>query len=285
MNLHTENTNTPLESDSPDLVAIKSKMKATWEDGDYAGFSDYMSDGAVEILENWAIPVGQRLLDIGCGSGQSAIPAARFGHQVTGVDIAENLIAHARHRAHEEGLDATFDVGDAEDLPYQDDSFDVVITMIGAMFAPRPDKVATELARVIRSGGRLYMVNWTPDSMPARMFKCIASFVPPPPGFIPPVLWGDEKTVHSRLKKNFTDITLHRKVYPQWHYPFDAAGVVELFCTCFGPVKRAFESVDNDNRKKLCKALEHIYSDNGVMNGDKFTITGGEYLEVIATRQ
>ena len=285
MQQRAEFTEYPVEPVIPDLAAIKSKHKATWEDGDYAGFADYMADGAIEILESWNLASGQRLLDVGCGSGQSAIPAARLGQRVTGIDIAENLIEHARKRAAREHLQAQFDVGDAEDLPYQTASFDVVITMIGAMFAPRPDKVSAELARVIRPGGRLYMANWTPASMPAQMFKCIASLVPPPPGFIPPVLWGDEATVQSRLEKDFTAITLSRKVYPQWHYPFDASGVVELFRTRFGPVKRAFEAVDTISKHRLARQLERIYSDNGVSRGGIFTITGGEYLEVIATRR
>lgn len=269
----------------PDIQALKAKMKATWEDGDYASFASYMEPGAVEILEGWSIAPGQSLLDIGCGSGQTAIPAAQRGLQVTGVDIAQNLIEHARQRAQTEGIEASFDVGDAEDLPYPDKNFDVAITMIGAMFAPRPDKVATELARVIRPGGKLYMANWTSASMPAQMFKCVAGVVPPPPGFIPPVLWGDEQTATERLEQHFKDIQLTRKQYPQWHYPFDAAELVELFRTHFGPVKKAFEATDEDVNATLRQQLEDIYASNGEINNGRLTITNGEYLEVIATRR
>ena len=268
-----------------DFTAIKAKMKATWEDGDYASFARFMEPGAVEILDAWNIAAGQRLLDIGCGSGQSAIPAARRGLQVTGVDIAENLIDHARKRAETEGIGARFDVGDAEDLPYDEASFDVAISMIGAMFAPRPDRVAAELARVIRPGGKLYMANWTPRSMPAQMFKRVASVVPPPPGFIPPVLWGDETTVRERLGKDFTGITLARRVYPKWQYNFGAADVVELFRTHFGPVKRAFETLHEKGRGELRQQLEQIFEDNGKTENGVLTITNGEYLEVIATRR
>jgi ubiquinone/menaquinone biosynthesis C-methylase UbiE len=177
----------------PDLSTIKSKMKATWEDGDYASFATYMAPGAVEILEDWNITPGQRLLDVGCGAGQTAIPAARRGLHVTGIDIAENLVEHARQRARKEGLVARFDQGDAEELPYADASFDVAVTLIGAMFAPDPDRVTAEFARVVRPGGKLYMANWTPNGMPAQMFKfkCVAAYVPPSPAFIPPVLWGE----------------------------------------------------------------------------------------------
>jgi SAM-dependent methyltransferase len=272
-------------SQQPDLSAIKSKMKATWEDGDYASFATYMEQGAVEILDGWNVSPGQRLLDVGCGSGQTAIPAARRGLYVTGIDIAENLIEHARKRARAEGLVARFDQGDAEELPYADASFDVAMTLIGAMFAPRPERVVAEFARVVRSGGKLYMANWTPYGMPARMFKCVAAYVPTPPGFIPPVLWGDEDTVRQRLDSHFTDIRLSRKTYPQWHYSCTPAELVGFFRRHFGPVKRAFDTVDVQAQQRLSRELEQIYADSSETSNGVLTITGGEYLEVIATRR
>ncbi|MGA7178946.1 MAG: class I SAM-dependent methyltransferase, partial [Thiobacillaceae bacterium] len=158
----------------PDFDVIKARQKATWEDGDYASFAKYMEAGAIEILNGWNIPQHKTLLDVGCGAGQTAIPAARNGARVTGIDIAENLIAYARRRAQEAGLDVRFDVGDAEDLPYADASFDVAISLIGAMFAPRPEVVVAEFARVLKPGGKLHMANWTAASMPGQMFKCVA---------------------------------------------------------------------------------------------------------------
>ena len=281
------NPPSPSDDQAPRLDAIKARMKATWEDGDYARFATYMEAGAVEILDDWRIPPGQRLLDIGCGAGQSAIPAARRGHRVTGIDIAENLVDHARARAGSEGLDAEFHVGDAEALPYEDRSFDAVITMIGAMFAPRPDKVVEEIARVLRPGGRLYMVNWTPRSMPAQMFKCVASITPPAPGLAPPVLWGDEAVVTERLSGFFGELRLRRNTYPQWHYPFDTRGILELFRNYFGPVKRAFDKLasDADAEALLREQLHEIFQRNSDLHPDgSARITGGEYLEVVATR-
>lgn len=270
----------------PTLAQIKAKMKATWEDGDYADFAKYMQNGAIEILNNWEISPGQRLLDIGCGAGQTAIPAAQHGHQVVGIDIAENLIAHATECAKYEGLDIQFDVGDAEALPYEDNSFDVVISMIGAMFAPQPDKVVSEIARVLRPGGKLYMANWTPAGLPGQMFKCVAGIMPPPPGFIPPSLWGDEKTVQQRLSANFGDLQLSRKHYPKWEYPFAVSGIVELFRTHFGPVKRAFDMLDSNNADPapLRQQLHDIFQKSSNAHDDDSTfIKNGEFLEVIAT--
>ena len=271
----------------PSIEQIKAKMKATWEDGDYVNFAKYMENGAIEILESWNLNPNQRILDIGCGSGQTAIPAAQQGHQVVGIDIAENLIEHAKERALYEGLDAQFDVGDAENLPYADNSFDVVISMMGAMFAPRPEKVASEIARVLRPGGKLYMVNWTAAGVPGKMFKSVASIMPPPPGFIPPVLWGDDQTVQQRLSQHFGELQLTRKFYPQWHYPFDISNVIDLFRTHFGPVKRAFDKLESDNEDQtpLRQQLHDIFQNSSETLGDgSIRITGGEFMEIIATR-
>jgi len=269
----------------PDLSAIKAKMKATWEDGDYAEFATYMEAGAVEVLDSWQINPGQRLLDVACGAGQTAIPAAKNGAIVTGVDIAENLIEHARARSNKAQLDARFDVGDAENLPYADNYFDVAITMFGAMFAPQPQNVASELARVIRPGGQLIMANWTAQSMPAQMFKAVSAINPPAAGVMPPVLWGDEVTVTERLQEHFTDIQLTRRIYPEWDYPFSAAELVEFFAKHFGPVTRAFGTADAQQRSSLRKQLENIYTSHSEIKNEILTITGGEFLQVIATRR
>lgn len=270
---------------TPDFDSIKAKHKATWEDGNYANFAKYMQAGAVDVLDKWNIPAGQRLLDVGCGAGQTAIPAAKLGIDVTGIDLAENLIQHARHKATEANLKAQFDVGDAEALPYENESFDVVISMFGAMFAPRPDQVVSEFVRVLKPGGRLLMANWMPGSMPAQMFKTVAAITPPPEGTVPPVLWGDESTVSQRLKDDFTDIKLTANCYPQWNYPFDTDGVVDLFRRYFGPVKCAFEACNAKAQTELHETLRTIYANNSSIENGILTITGGNYLEIDATRR
>ena len=277
----TEQTNQQYRHD---FSNIKSKMKATWEDGDYASFARYMQPGAEVILNNWQIPPGLHLLDIGCGSGQTAIPAARAGLKITGVDIATNLIEHARERARTEGLNAEFDVGDAEDLPYWDAEFDVVISLIGAMFAPRPEKVAAELARVCKSGGRLHMANLTPEGFSSTMFKCVGQYVPPPQGIAPPSLWGVEQGVEERLQDGFKDFKLERKYYPRWRYPFEAEQLVEYFRQHFGPVKKAFDLQDEYGQKSLRTELEKIFSDYNIAT-DGTTELKGEYLDVSAVRR
>lgn len=133
------------------------------------------------------------MLDVACGTGNLAIPAARRGAQVTGVDIAPNLVEQARQRATGEGLQVTFEEGDAEQLPYPDAQFDLVMSMFGAMFAPRPERVASELARVCRQGGTIAMANWTPEGFVGKTFNLTSRYVPPPDGVPAPVLWGQRK--------------------------------------------------------------------------------------------
>jgi ubiquinone/menaquinone biosynthesis C-methylase UbiE len=282
--LNERNKITPTAEFDPTLANLKAKLRAAWMDGDYAGFSAYMKPGATKILAGWRIEPGVRLLDVACGAGQTAIPAAKTGARVTGVDIASNLIEVARKQAASDRLHVQFDEGDAEDLPYPDGAFDVVISLIGAMFAPHPEKVASELARVCRSGGPLHMANWTPDGMVGQMFKVVAKHVPPPHGMVPPVLWGDGATVCNRLSNGFTDIKVVRKYYPSWSYPFDVRGVVEYFRTAYGPVKRAFGSLDHAGQQRLREDLEAVFSTHsGIQNGT--TVLQAEYLDVSAIRR
>jgi SAM-dependent methyltransferase len=264
-----------------DLTAVKTRMKATWEAGDYATFATYMEPGAVDLLKAWGVERGQRLLDVGCGAGQLAIPAARMGLKVTGVDIAANLVARARERAVAEGLSARFDEGDAEALPYEDGSFDVVASIFGAMFAPRPERVAAELLRVCRPGGRVLMGNWTPASFPAQMFRTVAGYVPPP-NVPSPVLWGEEAVVRERFAAA-TKVRTEKRLYSKWSYPFPASDVVDFFARHFGPVVRANGALGEQDREALRSDLVEVFErfDRG-SNGT--ALLEGEFLSVEIVR-
>jgi SAM-dependent methyltransferase len=224
------------------------------------------------------------LLDIACGAGQIAIPAARAGINATGLDLAPNWIEQARARAASEGLAAQFDEGDAEQLPYPDASFDVIVSLVGAMFAPRPERVAAELVRVCRPGGRIIMVNWTPSGFVGQMFKAIARHVPPPSGVPSAMLWGDEATVRQRLNDGIKALTLTHRTYPVWNYPFGVPEVVEFFRETYGPVQRAFAALDAEGQKTLRNDLEQVFSQYN-RAADGTTSLEGEYLEVIAVRK
>ncbi len=160
---------------TPEMESLKDRLKATWMAGDYGHFAKYLEPGALEFLARLPVEAGTRMLDVACGAGQIAIPAAHAGASVTEVDIATNLIEQARARAQAEGVNARFDQGDAEMLPYEDASFDLVVSLIGAMFAPRPERVAAELTRVCRSGGESSWPTGRPRASSARCSRLSAS--------------------------------------------------------------------------------------------------------------
>jgi SAM-dependent methyltransferase len=265
-----------------EMEALKTRLKTTWMAGDYGHFAQYLEPGALEFLDRLALASGTRMLDVGCGAGQIAIPAARAGVQVTGVDIAPNSIEQARARAKAEGLNVQFDEGDAEDLPYQDASFDVVVSLIGAMFAPRPEEVAAELLRVCCPGGRIVMVNWTPEGHVGQMFKIIGKHVPPPPLMASPLKWGDEAIVRERFSSGTESIEFTKRMYPM-QYPFPPAEVVEFFCTYYGPTVRTIAALDVDGQTAMRKDLEQLWADTNLAH-DGTTHVEAEYLEVAAIR-
>src|SRR3954468_11460953 len=220
------------------VTELKGRLKATWMTGDYDVFSRYMEEDAKKFFERLELTPGTRLLDVGCGAGQLALIAARNGVKVTGCDIATNWLDKARARAEAEGLQITFEEGDAESLPYGDAEFDVVVSLIGAMFAPRPELVATELTRVCRPGGMVAMANWTPEGFVGQMFKAIAKHIAPS-GMPAPVLWGDPATVRERFRDGIADLEFTRHHY-RFSYPFPPEIVVEFFRVNYGPMSRAF---------------------------------------------
>ena len=166
---------------TPDFAKLKSGMKATWMAGDFGQIANFTAAEAANFVERIGIKAGDKVLDVACGTGNTAIPAAKAGASVTGVDIATNLLEQAEKRAAAEGVNVRFEEGDAEELPYGDESFDVVVTMFGAMFAPRPERVAAELIRVCKPGGVIAMANWTPQGFVGKSFQITAKLVPPPP--------------------------------------------------------------------------------------------------------
>jgi len=267
---------------TPEMENLKSKLRATWIAGDFGEIAKSIAKGGEEFVERLDLKPGMKVLDVACGTGNLALPAARNGAAMTGVDIAPNLIEQAKANAEAEGLDIRFDVGDAEDMPYEDGEFDVVITMFGAMFAPRPDVTAEELKRVCKPGGLIAMANWTPGGFTGAMFKIGASHVPPPPGMPSPVLWGVEDTVRERLSDGISDLQMTKQPI-EFTYPFGPAEVVEHFRRYFGPTQKAFESLDEAGQAALRADLERLWTDANEAD-DGTSRVGSEYLEVRAVR-
>lgn len=271
-----------MSTTNPEMDTLKTRLKAMWMAGDFGEVAKHIETGAEEFIERLALRPGVRLLDVACGSGNLSMPAARAGAVVTGVDIAPNLLEQARARAAAEGLTIQFDEGDAEELPYADAAFEVVVSMYGAMFAPRPELVAAELMRVCRSGGRIAMANWTPDGFIGRMFKTTGRHVAPPANMPSPLQWGDEETVRARLSEGVADVKMTRRMC-RFEYPFSPAEVVEFFRTYYGPTQRAFAALDAGAQAALRGDLERLWAEHNQAT-DGTTHVEAEYLEVVATR-
>jgi ubiquinone/menaquinone biosynthesis C-methylase UbiE len=267
---------------SPEMETLKSKLKTTWEAGDFSEVAKHIETTAEAFVERLNIQPGMKVLDVACGSGNLAVVAAEKGAEVTGIDIADNLIEAAKKRAEILGLDIKFEQGDAEDMPYPDDTFDLVMTMFGAMFAPRPDVTANELVRVCKPGGRIAMANWTPSGFAGQMFKLSSKYLPPPP-MPPPVLWGDPETVKERLGDRVTDLKM-TPVMADMIFEYGPAEVVEHFRRFFGPTVMAFKAIPQDQREAFRSDIEeHWTAHNSATDGT--TLTKSEFLEVIATKK
>jgi 2-polyprenyl-3-methyl-5-hydroxy-6-metoxy-1,4-benzoquinol methylase len=261
---------------------LKSRLKATWMAGDFERIARVTEAAAEAFIARRQLGPGTRVLDVACGTGNLAIPAARSGAVVVGVDIAPNLLDQARARARQNRLDVTFEEGDAEALPFDEGAFDVVLSMFGAMFAPNPGLVAKELARVCRPEGKIAMANWTPNGFLGEVFRTTGKHVSPPTGMPSPLLWGDETAVRQRLAPYTSDLRLTRSMAILC---FDAsvAETVALYRTYYGPTVRAFATLTETGQAALQRDLEDLCGRyNLAQNGT--THIAAEFLEIVATR-
>jgi SAM-dependent methyltransferase len=220
------------------------------------------------------------VLDVACGTGNLAIPAARAGARVSGIDIAPNLIAQAQLEARAAGCTIAFEVGDAESLPYVQGQFDTTVTMFGAMFAPRPEKAAGELIRVTRRGGRVAMANWTPEGLIGQMLRAHVAVVPAPAGVPSPLEWGREETVRARFGDRVSAITCTKRTI-ELRFPFPPAAVTELFATCYGPTVMTLRATDPEGASRLRNELTRLYEEHNRATDGTTTVVG-EYLDVQA---
>ncbi len=270
-----------MAASNQDFPTLKTQLKATWSTGDYGVIARGLQASAEAFVRDLGIVRGNRVLDVACGSGQAAIPVAELGAEAVGIDIVEAWIDQAKARAARTGLNVRFDVGDAEDMPYDDASFDVVVSLIGAMFTPRPEVTAAEMARVCRPGGRIIMANWTPEGFIGAFFKIVAKYAPPP-DMPSPLLWGSEDVVRERFEGIAANIDLSRRDM-HFSYPMPPAELVEHYFEYFGPTHRAYVGLDDDGRKALRGELEELWRTHNQAPGDR-TEVDAEILKVDVTR-
>ena len=242
--------------------------KALWEKGDFTRIAASMRESGEELVGKLGITSGLKVLDLGCGDGTTAVPAAKLGAEVVGVDIASNLVEAGNGRAQSMGLtNCTFKEGDASDLSeLADDSFDLVVSVFGAMFAPRPFDVAKEMVRVTRPGGRIVMGNWIPNdpTLVAQILKISSSYSPPPPeGFVSPMTWGVEDEVVERFAAAGVpaeNISFERDTYT-FNYPGTPSEFVAEFRAYYGPTMNAFEAASANGREDALQGeLEALFN-------------------------
>ena len=241
--------------------------KALWEKGDFTRIAQSMRKSGEALAQSLGIRKGMKVLDLGCGDGTTALPEAKLGADVLGVDIAKNLVEAGNRRAQEHGLaNCRFQEGDASDLrDLADRSFDLVVSIFGAMFAPKPFDVAREMARVTRPGGRIVMGNWIPNdpTLVAQILKISAAYSPPPPeGFISPMTWGIESNVVERFGGAGVprqQISFARETYT-FEHPGPPAELVDAFRRYYGPTMNAFEAAEKSGRAaELLAELERLF--------------------------
>lgn len=265
--------------------------KALWEKGDFTKIAAAMRDSGEELIDSLGVARGMEILDLGCGDGTTAVPAAQRGANVLGVDIASNLVAAGNARAAEAGLpNLRFQEGDASDLrDLADESFDLVVSIFGAMFAPRPFDVAREMVRVTRSGGRIVMGNWIPGdpTLIAQVLKISGSYTPPPPeGFISPVTWGVEDNVRDRFGSAGVPpeaIGFERATY-FFRYPGPPAELLRTFKTFYGPTMNAFEAASKDGKAdQLEDELTRLFEEHNRAGAEQTEIPA-TFLKVTVTK-
>jgi ubiquinone/menaquinone biosynthesis C-methylase UbiE len=269
-------------NDSPDLGAVTEVQQKVWSKGDFSVVAHLVYIVAEELAEALDLVPGESVLDVACGSGNGAIAAARRAMGGTvGSDYVPELLERGRERAAAERLDVEFVEADAQDLPFDDGSFDVSMSIFGAMFAPDHRKAASELLRVVRPGGRIGMANWTPEGAVGTMFKTISKHAPPPPGVESPLLWGTEEHLREVFGDGISDLQVERRVS---RHPFRSVDhYIEFFRENFGPTQAAYERVGADGEQALTADLRaYLESENTA--GDRAMVLEAEYLLVVATR-
>lgn len=270
-----------------ELERRKDAMRAPWTTGDFGAMSrTFGQPTADDFVARLDAVEGKRVLDVACGTGAATLPLARRGATVTGLDLAPNLLAEARDAAAAAGLPIRLDEGFAEELPYSDGSFDLAVSMFGVIFSPFPERVVSELHRVLAEDGRIALANWTPDSFSGQSQKLAASYLPPPPPDAErPFAWGDEGAMRSLLDRHF--VKVETRVVPiRWDVPFEPAEAAAFLAENAGPLRLLLARLTPGHRAALLDDFTRFFIErNEARPGSGRTEVGNEYLKVTAIRR
>jgi ubiquinone/menaquinone biosynthesis C-methylase UbiE len=267
---------------TPNFAAIKQKQQATWSSGDYAVVGTTLQIIGELLAEAADVNAGERVLDVAAGNGNVTLAAARRFANVTSTDYVPALLDKGRERAKAEGLNVRFLEADVENLPFEDASFDVVLSTLGSMFAPDHFRTAREMLRVVRAGGRIGVASWTPEGFIGRLFKIIGAHVAPPAGVKSPALWGTEAHIQDLFGANAAAIRCERRIF-KFRYR-SAAHFLEVFRDYYGPTHKAFAALDSNGKQALERDISALLDQLNV-GGAAALVVPSEYLEVVITKR
>lgn len=265
---------------TPDLAALKTKQQAMWASGDFAVIGTTLQIVGELLCEAVDVGGGERVLDVAAGNGNATLAAARRFAHVTSTDYVPSLLEGGRRRAEAEGLSVTFEVADAEALPYSNGSYDVILSTFGVMFAPDHSKSSSELLRVCRLGGRIGLASWTPEGFIGQMFRVVAKHVPPPAGIKSPLLWG----TRDHLQTLFGGAAAVDHTVRDFPFRYESPEhFVDIFRTFYGPVHKAFAALDPSGQQALEADLLALLR-NCARKSAAGLVVPAEYLETVITR-
>ena len=267
---------------TPDVAEIKKRQQATWSSGNYAVIGNTLQIVGETLAEAADICAGERVLDVAAGNGNATLAAARRFAVVTSTDYVRPLLDKGAKRAAAEDLNVQFEVADAEELPFDDASFDVVVSTFGAMFTPDHVRPAREMLRVVRSGGRIALANWTPDGFVGQLFKIVGTYLPPPPGLKSPALWGTEPHIVALFGAGAADIRTARRSFNFRYRSPDYW--LEIFRNYYGPVHKAFLALSDAKQAALEADIRALLERMNVSDRRSLVVPS-EYLEVIITKR
>lgn len=267
---------------APDFAVIKQRQHMTWGSGDYAIIGVTLQIVGESLAEALDIRAGERVIDVAAGNGNATLAAARRFAEVTSTDYVPQLLEKGHVRAAAEGFLVDFRTADAEDLPFEDESFDVALSTFGAMFTPDHKRPAREMLRVVRHGGRIGLANWTPGGFIGQLFKVIGAYLPPPAGLQSPALWGTEPHIVELFGSQAADITTSHK-YFNFRYR-NPAHWLQVFRDYYGPVNKAFAALDAAGQKALETDITALLDRCNAAGADSLVIPS-EYLEVVIRRK